>query len=296
METTKQSTAVNPMMALTLAMIYWAQEVQKDIQSAHYPIDTVKRMTFLRKVGLTNTANAKEIKEYASKVELFQFMRKMWQDLGENTLLVKFSDFHKILCDYNLMCGDFLRYNGEIPEKNVQEIENAIELYESGLMGNYALPIEYTKYLFLRDISNNGMVLTPKISIDGVRLPISIQGIETPVFDVNSKNGTKITNHYSRETFKDYPFFIAAPRSKMRGFNFTYQRRTWNYREAITCDIPLDFDEAGFSFARDPFVCSICEHGVIIHSMWGAEAEDATIKRYEQMRDAIIGKPKMLTV
>lgn len=46
----------------------------------------------------------------------------------------------------------------------------------------------------------------------------------------------------------------------------------------------------------DPFVCSLCDYGVIIHSMWGAEAEDATIKRYEQLRDAIIGKPKMLTV
>ena len=40
----------------------------------------------------------------------------------------------------------------------------------------------------------------------------------------------------------------------------------------------------------DPFVCSICDHGVIIHSMWGAEAEDAAIMRYEQLRDAIIGK------
>ena len=46
----------------------------------------------------------------------------------------------------------------------------------------------------------------------------------------------------------------------------------------------------------DPFVCSICDHGVIIHSMWGTEAEDATIKRYEQLRDAIIGNSKSLTV
>lgn len=46
----------------------------------------------------------------------------------------------------------------------------------------------------------------------------------------------------------------------------------------------------------DPFICSLTPYGVLIHAKWGAEAEDATIKRYEQLRDEIIGKPKMLTV
>lgn len=41
---------------------------------------------------------------------------------------------------------------------------------------------------------------------------------------------------------------------------------------------------------KDPFICSLTPHGVLIHAKWGAEAEDATIKRYEQLRDAIIGK------
>lgn len=40
----------------------------------------------------------------------------------------------------------------------------------------------------------------------------------------------------------------------------------------------------------DPFICSLTPHGVLIHAKWGAEAEDATIKRYEQLRDAIVGK------
>ena len=41
---------------------------------------------------------------------------------------------------------------------------------------------------------------------------------------------------------------------------------------------------------KDPFICSLTPYGVLIHAKWGAEAEDATIKRYEQQRDAIIGK------
>lgn len=43
---------------------------------------------------------------------------------------------------------------------------------------------------------------------------------------------------------------------------------------------------------RDPFICSLTPYGVLIHAKWGAEAEDATIKRYEQLRDAIIGGAK----
>lgn len=46
----------------------------------------------------------------------------------------------------------------------------------------------------------------------------------------------------------------------------------------------------------DPFICSLTPHGVLIHAKWGPEAEDATIKRYEQLRDAIIGNSKSLTV
>lgn len=39
----------------------------------------------------------------------------------------------------------------------------------------------------------------------------------------------------------------------------------------------------------DPFICSLTPYGVLIHAKWGPEAEDATIKRYEQLRDAIMG-------
>lgn len=41
---------------------------------------------------------------------------------------------------------------------------------------------------------------------------------------------------------------------------------------------------------KDPFICSLTPYGVLIHAKWGPEAEDATIKRYEQLRDAVIGK------
>lgn len=43
---------------------------------------------------------------------------------------------------------------------------------------------------------------------------------------------------------------------------------------------------------KDPFICSLTPYGVLIHAKWGAEAENATIKRYEQLRDSIMGGEK----
>lgn len=57
----------------------------------------------------------------------------------------------------------------------------------------------------------------------------------------------------------------------------------------------IDTEPERSRLLRDSFICSLTSYGVLIHAKWGAEAEDATIKRYELLRDAIIGKPKSIT-
>lgn len=37
----------------------------------------------------------------------------------------------------------------------------------------------------------------------------------------------------------------------------------------------------------DPFICSLTPYGVVIHSMWGREAEDETIKKYKALFDRL---------
>lgn len=284
----KQTKALSPMMELVLCMTAWAEEARRQVQSAHYPIDTVKRMAFLRKVGLTNTANATEISEYSQQAGLLQFMCKMWRDLGANTLLVKTSDFFRILCAHDLVCGDFSRYIGEIPEKNMLEIEGVIEVYEGGLMGGYANPVSYLKSLRFGIEGKNG--------VDAIRMPFV--GMTGLIKSNRTRHELRCDVKESDEQFSETPFFIAAPRNQKKQLDLEYTEGVGMWTDTYK----IDFDDEGrfvkhlirtnmsLPFNGDPFVCSLCDYGVIIHSMWGAEAEDVTIKRYEQLRDAIIGK------
>lgn len=284
------------MMELVLCMTAWAQEVQKSVQSAHYAIDTVKRMAFLRKVGLTNTANANEIEAYSDKAALLQFMCKMWNDLGHDTLLVRTEDFYKILCKHDLMCGDFSLYNGEIPEKNMQEIETAIEAYEGGLMDGYADPIEYVSTVYLDYGYGAGNErYTKKYHIDGARIPFATKDGQ-PLIVPNDGTEKCYLEVPSDNSLSLYPFFIAAPRGQMKKVSIYRLESDYSFAGHTVRTYErkrhFQFDEKGEAIfpSPDPFVCSVCKYGIIIHSMWGAEAEDATIKRYEQLRDAIMGK------
>lgn len=61
--------------------------------------------------------------------------------------------------------------------------------------------------------------------------------------------------------------------------------------ESCAIAAPIECFEVAPKEELDPFIFSYSELGyILIHAKWGAEAEDATIKRYEQLRDAIIGK------
>ena len=67
--------------------------------------------------------------------------------------------------------------------------------------------------------------------------------------------------------------------------------------ESCAIAAPIECFKVAPKRELDPFIFSYSELGyILIHAKWGAEAEDATIKRYEQLRDAIIGNSKSLTV
>ncbi len=285
-------------MALVLAELIKTQEALRANQAA---VEKAKR---LKALGFGNSYEVSVQAEHDKNVELYMFMVEMWRDLGRQTMLVSYKHFLEILETHDLVCGDFNRYKGDIPQKNLEEIESAkSKLYNSD--GSRTMP----QYADLLQRPSH-IVSTSRDIIDIVRFPFHYKGRKSP----NESNAVTVKSNILFEN----ELFIAAPRSFMTKPTFAYKPLDYRMLGLIYDRADADKERRNADVANrllehvadyvnieyikipepqpvrlpknfDPFVCTLCKYGVIIHSMWGPEAEDATIKRYEQLRDAIIG-------
>lgn len=80
----------------------------------------------LEKLGLTGSTNYMEILEkedFEKKVEIINFYKENFP----NSLLMKRDDFKSLINEYRLSCGAIEQYIGEVPDKNLKEIEIAFD-------------------------------------------------------------------------------------------------------------------------------------------------------------------------
>ena len=80
----------------------------------------------LEKLGLTSSTNYRKILEkedFEKKVEIINFYKENFP----NSLLMKRDDFKSLINEYRLSCGAIEQYIGEVPDKNLKEIEIAID-------------------------------------------------------------------------------------------------------------------------------------------------------------------------
>mgnify|MGYP001068953561 CR=1 FL=1 len=295
----------------TMLMLAELFKTQEEMLARSEKMQLAKRAEAL---GFTNSYAVAEQKQFGKNVELLRFMVEMWRDLGRNTMLIGLDQFRSLLHRHDLMCVPFDAYKGDIPTKNLQEIENAVATL-SGLnveqqsryahnlssratvarSSNELLDMIRFPFYFVGDskhLRNGSTALV--IPFDFSPLPQGTMFIAAPKDFVEKPTVKQAVDSHRIYNIEHYPTLYAEERLKyetevnlanriLRGVQ-GYANVTYSTAPE---PLPLNYD---------PFVCSICDHGVIIHSMWGAEAEDATIKRYEQLRDAIIGNSKSLTV
>lgn len=282
------ATAVFTVGALMLAELSKTQEAIRE----RFPKAVLARRA--EALGFTNSYAVAEQEKFDNNVNFIRFMLGMWRDLGQNTVLVKFEQFREILRRHNLMCVSFEAYKGDIPKQNLEEIEETV--YKLAADGAR----KYSKVL----TDQVKLASTSEQLIELIRFPYNYNGREgytdiekNPIlFDITPEA-------------KGY-MFIAAPKDfvekptvrefkeqtmRIRPFS-SYQEiaKQWDRANSILKDIG-DYANVIYSpkpaplpVNYDPFVCTLCEYGVIIHSMWGPEALDGTVKRYEQLRDTII--------
>ncbi len=238
----------------------------------------------LKRVGLTEAYVAARQTAYTRGAEMLGFMLDMWRDLGTHTLLVRLDDFRAILRRHDLMCNRLDNYFGDVPTEKIAEIEKAHYLQSEDGMERYFLPVQYPSASYCSSYEEY---------IEMMRFPHSIGGRD---FFQKTDRSKCYANWGANDP---ETLFIAAPKRFMAKVNV--------HREVLVGSPAYDITERAeregyinvktshnpyaqpLPYNYDPFVCSACKHGIIIHSMWGAEAEDATIKRYQELRDAIIG-------
>ena len=294
----------------TILMLAELSKTQEEMLARSEKMQLAKRIEAL---GFTNSYAVAEKNQFNKNVELLRFMLEMWRDLGRNAMLIGLDQFRSLLHRHDLMCVSFDAYKGDIPTKNLQEIENTVlRLKELG--GNKIGRYE-------RCLSGRcTLARSSKVLLDEIRFPFYFKG-DTD-FALQGK-GTLI--NFNISPYPQGTMFIAAPKDfvekptvkqavdsyrihNIKSYPTLYAEERLKYEAEVNLANRMlrDVQEyANVTYATapkplprnyDPFVCTLCDYGVIIHSMWGAEAEDATIKRYEQLRDAIIGNTKSLTV
>lgn len=282
----KQGKGVNtPSEAAYAASIIMLTELVKEQEQVNRQGAQTQIAQRLKRIGMKNAYVTREQRMRSENTARLAFMLDMWRDLGTHAILVSEEHFKDILRRHDLMCGALGDYYGDVPTDNVVDIECAQLQSEEPRLDRYFNLAEYPTQSYYSDYDEFVDIQRAPFLFYGSRRETS--KYQTTFYD---KEDMRLFIAAPKDFIGKYPITIEATATKeVRDIIHKAERNGYvgRIREIIPQQLPYNYD---------PFICSLCDYGVIIHSMWGAEAHDATIKRYEQLRDSIISKavPMML--
>lgn len=217
--------------------------------------------------------------EIARMKERLQFLLKARKVYGEDTILIPFSAFTTLLKKYNLRCGTFENFIGEIPKDRVQDLKNllgvknhpkgVIELlpvvkleHSSASTEYYHVKRKLKKFPFLRDYHHyTGSMWFRSNNNDEYTYTF-------PDGEVLTQKGRDVSYKIITAAYDSTKFFIAAPKK--------YFKESFS-TEKIK-NPPRD---------KDPLVCALTEHGVLVTVRWGEEASDRIIRAFEGFNEKL---------
>lgn len=246
-------------------------------------IDLVSRLGFINTKPIVEKnelirRNADFNQAVRSSIKALQLIKEIQEYFGPNTIVVKRSDFVEILKKYNLVCGMFENYTGVVPDKNAGEIEDALNkiqvLREDTNYHKKLLYEAYHKYetYCIKEVTFYRGYELPKDRKKLLNLfPFAL--CDRKAYSYNNEiiydlanNGVKLEN-VNNLGMERVGLFICAPANEMNNSKNRVKFSVFTPR------------------TDDPFICSLTPYGVVIHSMWGREAEDETIKKYKALFD-----------
>lgn len=251
---------------------------------------------------LINIEEPKSERVRQFNIKAISFLSEALDVLGQDIILISYDKFLELLEKYNLVCGECSDYIGEIPEKNLKDInhsldvlakvrrdkdyvyysahfspvterveveEKKLESFESGfpMVGKFTeIRLKYgVKQKSIKSLSEYApMIARFPFSVKDTFLP-EVFLYRPPFFD---REGEHLFEAFFKESggriewkYCTSPIFIAAPQKQMKHI----------------LEIKNDL------MPEDPFAISLTRYGVLIHTMWGIESKDETVKTYRTL-------------
>lgn len=266
---------------LILAMTaYIEQNQQVSGQLVPSIKDTRAAYDRLLKIGMGQTQNARALQIHVEANDkllndkmkasaLIRFVKEAQKHFGPRTVLVSYTAFDDLCKRYGLVQGALSDYCGVIPERNIHDIENVLA--------------KMSTFPLIKSINNRGEQYSWNhyIYVTGADLHYEHADLERfikdhhNILELREKPGKHTTYWHPKDIvgyyYGEYGYlskiygtvitpetlFIACPKQYLKNPDIKIQ--------------PKPVDPAVFQFT--PF-------GVMVHTIWGEEAEDAAFKEF----------------
>lgn len=264
----------------------------------------------LKKIGLGNSENAKLLISKITDIEnrkercefgkgVVEFIKTMSTEFP-GSYLISFDQFFEIIQKYHLYCRPIGKYHGIIPSKNIEEIEVVKDklLDWSQNCREPKLPVNYF------DCGKSGYDHFWYVSCIKYRSGRSgNEAVADLIEKYIEKYGSIVGAHYS-SSYSDCT--LNLDRSEIHDVKFN----SWlsEYKIKDRDEYSLDLDKLKATdlliaapkdcFAEeykvkempvDPIVFQYSPFGVVVHSVWGEEADDKVLAEYRELNKSILG-------
>lgn len=237
----------------------------------------------LLKLGMGQTQNARSLQaqiEANDKAEndvnrakaLIRFVKEAQAHFGPRTVLVSYSAFDDLCKRYGLVQGVLSDYCGVIPERNVQDIENVMAKLPS--------------FQYIRQINDRGYQWSTRHYIYVTGADLREDHADLAKFIEERHNiielkvePSKYVTHWHPKDISGYYYGEYGYISKIYGVPLTKQTLF------IACP-PQYLKNPGITIQPkpvDPAIFQFTPFGVLVHTIWGEEAEDEAFKHFMEV-------------
>jgi len=256
-------------------------------------------------LGLGNSVNAKilkdKIKELNNKKESSKFGQEVFKFMKElrtaftNSYLISFDQFFKIIEKYNLSVNKIQNYTGIIPQKNINELsivkneilrdeyrfDNVLNVYDAkgpNFIKRFYL-VEEVKHRDNPDAKVKARLFSDFISERGylIRYYSSYRSVGiVDLNDVLSQNNDWIDDKDLYRTNRSSDIILTLSSLERDDLLIAAPKKCFSEKFKIS-KMPVD-----------PIVFQCCPYGVIVHSVWGEEADDRVLEEYKMLNQKIL--------